>query len=504
MLASLASAPPAKAAQSTINLKQLNNNQVEAVISGLKYPLAGVVHVLTDHPTCDSGAIRGSHLPELEDRLDFHELMSKQYERNTDSDYTYYQGQPGDWSDKNRQFKFLFPVVGGNQYRYVRDRNTQVAYPPGKYLCLQVAYHDNNQFLNDYGQITLLTLTDPVFEDGSYKFRASRNVHWSTKKASHIFDFATCEADVAASGSASSSFTFRATESNRYSHFCVIARDSSGLQAYKLFMVNPPEKEPDPAPTEPDPPKPQNFRLRLNQTKNANKITVTARVAGNSGLTTGQWRYLVADSSRVSLTTANDCQRLFDNPPAGQVLVKPRSMTQQTGSNTASASVPASRAGQWFCVRAQEQNGGVGFGYLKLPEPETTTSPTTTTTTTPDPTNTDNQPETTSTAPTPEPPDQTQPEPDQPQPEPIPAGQSAEAPADQPDEEPDSLETPPAAADQQPADSRPAEQTKPEADNPWFLAVSVATGVGLSLTIWLLISRRQPGQKAKPNQPPDG
>lgn len=493
LLVAPATTPTASAAQSTITLKQLNSNQIEAVVSGLKYPLAGVVHVVTDYPTCDDTAIRGSHLPELEDRLDFHELMSEQYERNTDSSYTYYQGQAGDWADKNRQFKFLFPASGSNEYRYVRDRNTHAPYPPAKYLCMKVTFHDNNQFLADYEQITLLTVSNPTVEGYDYQFTASRNAHWSVKKAGHIFDFETCEEDVAASGSASKSFTFETTEADRYKRFCVIARDSSGIQAFKLIMANPPKDEPDP-------PKPQNFQLKLGQTEAGNQVTVTATVTGNNSIETNQWQYLVADSDKVSIGSAADCRTLFENPPAGQILVRPRSMTKQTKKNTASAGISTNRAGHWVCIKAQEQNGGVGFGYIMLPEPEevTTTTPTTTTTT-----NEDDGQEETTTAPTPEPPEQDQPEPEQQTTSPDdPPAEPPDTGIVSPNEESSDVEVPAVTPAEQPAE-QPNGQTPKETGGPWLIAISVAAGVALSLTIWLVIAKRQLAKRPNKSNPQD-
>ena len=214
------------------------------------------------------------------------------------------------------------------------------------------------------------------------------------------------------------------TDYKPYNRVCVRARDANGVQGFRVFMITPLETKPDPPPVvKPDPPEPRDFSLRVNQTESNNRITVTATVASGQDIDVKQWRYLIADSSQASIGTASDCQRLFQNPPAGHVLVKSRGMTKQAKKNTASATISTNRAGHWVCVRAQEQADGIAFGYIALPEPEVVPPKPkpdppkpTTTTTTPAPT------------PEPQPQDQPAPGPEQPaEPDPMPP---AETPAD--------------------------------------------------------------------------
>ena len=366
--------PQSSATASTIALKQVETNQVEAVISGSSYAPRFVSHVVSDESTCDDGLFNNSAIrPKVrhDPYFIFEDIEGWDERKN-------YQGDDSDnWAtmweaDNSHTFKFLFPILSGNDFGYIGRK--AVGQPAGKYLCMRVTYNDNNADLKDFKQISLLTLEEPVHEDANYELTANQSVYWSVEKADdNTFD--TCEEAISTSGQTSTSFTFETTKSDHYGHFCVRARNASGIQVYKLIQVFPPEEEEtieeittkDVKETEGD------FTVTIKQYISGDiKITASLFIPGNAVISS--WKYAIVDADVVSVDKKKDCQPFFGSGSPSGLLVSAQTIVSQKV-NEASTDISTQYSGDWICVQATDQAGGIGYDYIKLLEEEVPPEP---------------------------------------------------------------------------------------------------------------------------------
>ena len=367
--------PQSFAAGSTIVLRQLENNYVEAVISDSEYSPRFVSHIVTDTSTCDEDLYNN----EIQDGRGKYDPYSIFPDLENWDEREHYQGESDDdnwdddnwetiWkADNNHEFRFLFPVLHGSESGFIG--NKPVGRSSGEYLCMRVSYHDNNAEIYDYKNIHLLTLGEPTQDGASYNFTANREVHWLKEKASNDF-YDTCEGAVSGSGTRSKTFAVETTEADHYDHFCIKARDANGIQAYKLIRVFPPKDEEQVTIEDDKEDTTPNFTVTVGQyiDINSNKIKVKAslfRPPLNTVIST--WKYAVIDSAKVSIDQRSDCKPFFDSDSTKGTLVSAKAMVDGTV-NRATVDIAVQYSDDWVCIQATDGGGASGYGHMRLPK----------------------------------------------------------------------------------------------------------------------------------------
>ena len=379
-LATQIASPQSSAAASTITLKQLETNWVEAVISGSVHPPRLVRHVVSDEPTCDNALFYEN--PAVSDLIKFDPYFIDEDADRGDSwgSRNHYQGDSDDddwdddnwitiWeADNNHKFRFIFPMLSGSSSGYIGRE--PVGQPVGKYLCMMVSYNDNNADLQDFKQISLLTLEEPVLEGANYKLTANQSVYWSAEKADDdAFD--ACEGAISTSGQTSTSFTFESTEDDHYDHFCIRARNANGIQVYKLIRIFPPKEEEEiieETPIKDEEATASDFSVIIRQHVDADGvIQATALLFLPGDTVIASWKYAIVDADVVSINKRGDCRPFFGSGSPDGLSVNVQTMPSQE-TNKALAKISTQYSGDWLCVQATDQTGSVGYGYMKLIE----------------------------------------------------------------------------------------------------------------------------------------
>ena len=364
--------PQSFAAGSTITLRQLENNYVEAVISDSEYSPRFVSHIVTNTSTCDGDVYdnemaggRGKYdpyaiFPDIENWDEREHYQGESDDDNWDDD---------NWetiweTDNNHEFRFLFPALHSSESGFIGDK--PVGRSSGEYLCMRVSYHDNNAEIHGHQNIHLLTISEPTWDGATYSFTANREVHWLKEKTGDVFD--TCEGAVSGSGTRSKTFAVETTEADHYDHFCIKARDANGIQAYKVISVYPPKEEEstEPTTTEDIEETEADFRVTIRQHINEDiKMTASLFIPGDTVI--DAWKYAIADADVVSVDERKDCRPFFGSDSPNGLLVSAQTIASQK-TNEASADISTQYSGDWLCVQATNQAGVMGYGYMKLIE----------------------------------------------------------------------------------------------------------------------------------------